>query len=70
MKLYERRTTLLKVLTRRRHCHIEELANELGVSPRTIRRDIVALSLHAPIYTTTGSQGGVFLMDSCERGTL
>jgi len=70
MKLFERRTTLLKVLTRRRHCHIKELAYELGVSPRTIRRDIVALSLYAPIYTTTGIHGGIFLMDSCERGPL
>jgi len=34
------------------------LAFEFGVSERTIRRDIDALSLVAPIYTQAGRYGG------------
>ena len=58
MGITERRAALLTVLCRRRHETIANLASEFGVSARTIRRDIDALSLDMPIYTQTGRYGG------------
>ena len=41
-----------------------QLARELGVSPRTVRRDVAALSAAGiPVCTTQGCGGGVDLMD-------
>lgn len=54
----ERRSAIMKILCRRRHETIQNLAFELGVSERTIRRDIDALSYSEPIYTRTGRYGG------------
>lgn len=54
----ERRAALLKVLCRRRHETISNLAVEFGVSERTIRRDIETLGLTEPIYTQPGRYGG------------
>ena len=60
----ERRNEIIKILCRRRHETIENLALELAVSKRTIRRDIEALSLSYPIYTQTGKyNGGVYIME-------
>lgn len=60
----ERRGTILKILCRRRHETVKNLAFELGVSERTIRRDIDVLSYTEPIYTRTGRYGGgVYLVD-------
>ena len=64
MRVNERRNELLKILCRRRHETIRNLASEFGVSERTIRRDIEALSLSVPIYTKIGRySGGVYLVD-------
>lgn len=54
----ERRAKLMKILCRRRKETIGNLAEELGVSERTVRRDIEVLSLYEPIYTQTGRHGG------------
>ena len=60
----ERRNEIMSVLCRRRHDTINNLAFEFGVSARTIRRDIEALSLKEPIYTRTGRYGGgIYVMD-------
>ena len=60
----ERRNEILKILCRRRHETIHNLASEFGVSERTIRRDIEALSISEPIYTQSGRyNGGVYIMD-------
>ncbi len=60
----ERRNGILKNLCRRRYETIQNLASEFGVSERTIRRDIEALSLSAPIYTQTGRySGGIYIME-------
>ncbi len=60
----ERRNEIIKILCRRRHETIENLASELAVSKRTIRRDIEVLSISYPIYTQTGKyNGGVYVMD-------
>ena len=54
----ERRSEIMKILCRRRSETVRNLALELGVSERTIRRDIEILSLHEPIYTQPGRYGG------------
>lgn len=65
MRSYERRHIILRILCRRRYETIHNLATELNVSERTIRRDIDALSLIAPIYTQPGRYcGGVYVTDS------
>ena len=60
----ERRKEIMKLLCKRRHETIPNLAIELGVSARTIRRDIEELSLSEPIYTQAGRYGGgVYVLD-------
>lgn len=60
----ERRNAILKALCRRRHDTISNLAEEFGVSERTIRRDIEVLSYTEPLYTQTGRYyGGVYVVD-------
>lgn len=48
----------MRILCRRRHETISNLASEFGVSERTILRDIEALSVTEPIYTQCGRYGG------------
>ena len=60
----ERRNAIMKILCRRRFETMPKLAEEFGVSVRTIRRDIEVLSLTEPIYTQSGRyEGGVYVMD-------
>ena len=60
----ERRNEILKILCRRRHETIQNMASEFGVSERTIRRDVEVLSLSYPVYTQSGRySGGVYLVD-------
>ena len=54
----ERRLAIYKLLCRRRHETIENIASEFAVSERTVRRDIEILSLSEPIYTVAGRYGG------------
>lgn len=54
----ERRLAIFKLLCRRRHETIENIASEFAVSERTVRRDIEILSLSEPIYTVAGRYGG------------
>ena len=54
----ERRTEIMRVLFRRRYEKISNLAEEFGVSTRTILRDIEVLSISEPIYTQCGRYGG------------
>ena len=63
METAERRSEILRILCRRRHETIKNLALEFGVSERTIRRDIEVLSLTKPLDTHTGRYGGVYVMD-------
>ncbi len=64
MGQYERRNKLLRILYTRRYDTIVNLARELEVSARTIRRDIEALSETEPIYTRSGSKiGGVYVVN-------
>lgn len=63
MTVEERRQKIIKILYRRGHETISNLAQELGVSERTVLRDIYLLSEQEPIYTQTGRySGGVYIM--------
>lgn len=63
----ERRKQLLRILCRRKYDTMSNLAFELGVSPRTIRRDVEILSLTEPLYTQTGRHGGGVYIDKDYR---
>lgn len=59
----ERRIQIIKILCRRRFATMDNLASELGVSSRTIFRDINILSLTEPIFTQKGRYGGGIYID-------
>ncbi|WP_197073433.1 HTH domain-containing protein [Clostridium polynesiense] len=54
----ERRMEILKVLCKRRSDTMANLAEEFGVTSRTIKNDIDYLSLSYPIETVRGRYGG------------
>lgn len=54
----ERRRELLELLCRKRQETMKNLAEEFGVSIRTIRDDITELTLSYPITTVRGRYGG------------
>lgn len=56
--MYERQRAILDVIFRERHTTETALATAFGVSERTIRKDILALSCELPIKTTRGRYGG------------
>lgn len=61
MTASERRKEILEVLSLRRVEQINNLAFQFGVSEKTIRRDILTLSLEYPIYTAQGNGGGIYV---------
>lgn len=62
MSASERQMKILRILHRRKHETIDNLAKELGVCKRTIIRDIEELSVDEPIYTQAGRYyGGVYI---------
>ncbi len=55
---------ILTVISKERFVKIQNLADELGVTERTIRADISELSCDYQIYTMPGKyNGGVYAMD-------
>lgn len=58
LKPNERREAILIILCKRRHDTISNLAQEFGVSVRTIKYDIEELTLAHPIETIRGRYGG------------
>ena len=63
MNTVHRRIEIINILIIRRHTTASELAQEFGVSVRTIQYDIQALSPVYPIYTKQGENGGIFIRD-------
>lgn len=59
----ERQQRILEILSFRRSETMANIADELGVSIRTIRYDIDALTGSAPIYTVKGNGGSVRVAD-------
>ena len=68
MTASERRNAILEVLCLRRFETVENLAFEFGVTGRTIRNDILILSLEYPIYTTKGNGGGIHVDENYRLG--
>ena len=58
----DRLLSIVLLLQRHHHLTAKSLSERLGVTERTIYRDIDALSLAGvPVYTRTGPDGGCFL---------
>ena len=58
VRMNDRQQQLISLLCQRRSDSIQNLAMELGVCERTIRRDIEELTLTYPIETVRGRYGG------------
>lgn len=63
MSANERRAELIRILVARRQDTMPNLAAELGVTVRTIQRDILALTVEYPLVTLQGNGGGVKVED-------
>ena len=64
MSVVTRQFQMVYLLLEKGRMTAGELAEKLEVSPRTILRDVDALSASGvPVYTTQGAGGGVALMD-------
>ena len=61
MNTADRRMEIINILIVRRRTTARELSEELGVTVRTIQKDIQALSPGYPIYTKQGGDGGIFI---------
>lgn len=71
MTTAERQLNIIKILCRRGHETTQNLADELGVSKRTIQRDIDAISIETPIYMKKGKyEGGVYIDSSFQSDKL
>lgn len=68
MGTYDRRTRIWETLRRRKSDTVANLAEEFGVSERTIRRDINVLITEHPITTVCGRYGGVLVLDTAIPG--
>lgn len=64
MNEIERREEIMRILIIRRHETMQVLADELGVTDRTIRNDITILTDKYPLKTIRGVGGGVSIPDS------
>ena len=70
MELGERKQKLFELLTTHNRCTFEYLANELGVSKRTVKRYLDELELTVPLKFTVGRyNGGVELATKLRRST-
>ena len=59
----ERQLEIIKYLCRKRYATMSTLADEFGVSVRTIQRDIEALTLFVPLDVKAGRyEGGVYVV--------
>ena len=63
MNTYERRAEIMRILTVRKRETMGRLADELGVSDRTIRNDITVLTAEYPLETARGIGGCVKLAE-------
>lgn len=61
----ERREEMIRILLGGERTTVPKLASLLGVSERTIHRDLLVLTVdrRLPINTETGRAGGVFMRD-------
>lgn len=59
----ERRAEIMRILTARRRETMGRLADELHVTSRTIRSDVIALTVDYPLETQRGNGGCVKVAD-------
>ena len=64
MTAADRRMEIISILVVSGHTTSKELAQEFGVTRRTILHDVSVLSYGYPVYTKPGEGGGIFIMDS------
>ena len=64
MNTTNRRMEIINILVVQRRTTAKKLSEELGVTIRTIQKDIQALSPGFPIYTKQGGDGGIFISES------
>ena len=70
MTASERRNAILEDLDMRRYEKVSNLAFQYGVTTRTIRNDILILSLEYPIYTAKGNGGGIYVDKNFRLGKV
>ena len=70
MTASERRNAILEDLCMRRFEKVSNLAFQYGVTARTIRNDILMLSLEYPIYTAKGNGGGIYVDENFRLGKV
>ena len=70
MNVNDRRERLIRILMLHGKRTVKELSEELGVSVRTIMRDIDILSTSKPLYTVSGRNGGVSLLDTYDANRV
>ena len=63
VRINDRQQQIINLLCQRRSDTVQNLAAELGVCERTIRRDIEELTLTHPLETVRGRYGGVKMAD-------
>ncbi len=63
MSANERRAEIIRIMVAKRQESMQVLARELGVTDRTIRADILALTAEYPLETVRGNGGGVRIAD-------
>ena len=66
----ERRIEIIKYLCKCRTSTVEQLAFEFKVSTRTIRRDLLLLSLKHPVEIKQGNGGGVCAKEGYRLGMV
>ena len=59
--LHERRERIIRILMMNGKCTMQQLADSLNVSTRTIKRDIDILGYRYPICTENHRNGGVYI---------
>ena len=58
-----RRQKMLRFLSDRRHVNLAILMDEFNISRSTVKRDLEILSCSAPIFTSQGKGGGVYVSE-------
>lgn len=58
----ERRIKIIEFLVNKKETTRKELASAFGVSIETIRRDLIDITMFAPIFTKPRNNGGVYIL--------
>lgn len=67
---FERRMELLSFVMRNQGITTIEIAKKFSVSRTTLHKDLIFLGRYAPIYTKSGSHGGVYILEEYKQEIL